>query len=124
MAAPRRGAALLLAIIVASLAVLLTVALMDAARLRIRAAANTRDYETARYLAEAGLHRGLAELEDDITWRTGVSGVNFPPSSPDTYAVSVADGADGAVELRATGTVVRGGGSVTRTLTAVVKQGG
>ncbi|MEM9700959.1 MAG: hypothetical protein AAF907_00785 [Planctomycetota bacterium] len=120
----RRGAALLLALIIASLAALLTVALMDATRLRVRAAGNTRDYETARYLAEAGLHRGLAELEQDINWRAGVSDVNFPPSSANTYSVTATDGADGTVELRATGTVVRVRGDVTRVLTATVKQGG
>ena len=122
--AVRRGAALLLALVVASLAALLTVALMDAARLRVRAAQNTRDYETARYLAEAGLHRGLAELETDITWRAGVSNVAFPPGGPNTYSVTAADGTDGTVEVRATGTVARPDGDVMRVLVATVKQGG
>ena len=115
---------MLLALIVASLAALLTVALMDATRLRVRAAGNTRDYETARYLDEAGLHRALCELESDITWRTGVSNVAFPPGGPNTYSVTVADGPDGTVEVRAAGTVPRPDGAVTRVLTAIVKQGG
>ena len=110
--------------IVAGLAALLTIALMDAARLRVRAAANTRDYEVARYLAEAGLHRGLCELEADITWRAGVSNVAFPPGGPNVYSVAAVDGPDGTVELTATGTVVRVRGNVTRTLAATVKQGG
>ena len=130
----RNGAALLLALVVASLSVLLTVALLDAATLRVRAAANTRDYEVARYLAEAGLHRGLCELEADIAWRAGVSDVAFPPdlsalglpggASANTYSVTAADGADGAVDLRATGTVRTARGTFTRVLTATVKQGG
>ncbi|MFH5805317.1 hypothetical protein [Alienimonas sp. DA493] len=131
--AARRGAALLLALIVASLAALLTIALMDSTRLRLRAAGNTRDYETARYVAEAGLHRGLSELEADITWRTGYSDVPFPPNPSaygasgvrvSRYSVTAVDGANGVVELRATGTVERPDGDVTRVLTAVVKQGG
>ena len=130
----RTGAALLLAIIVASLAVLLTVALMDATRLRVRAAGNTRDYEVARYLAEAGLHRGLCELEQDIEWRAGVSDVAYPPDlsglglpgggGTNTYSVTATDGPDGTVELRATGTVTRVRGDVARVLTATIKQGG
>ncbi len=113
-----------MALIVASVAALLTIALMDAARLRVRAAGNTRDYETARYLAEAGLHRGLCELEEDIDWRTGVSNVAFPPGGANTYSVTATNGADGTVELRATGQIVRDAGNVTRVLTATVKQGG
>ncbi|WP_171187124.1 hypothetical protein [Alienimonas chondri] len=122
-----------MAIIVASLAALLTIALMDATRLRVRAAINTRDYETARYVAEAGLHRGLCELEQDITWRDGVSNVTFPPNPTayggtggltSMYSVTVTDGVDGEVDLRAIGTVVRDDGNVTRVLTATVKQGG
>ena len=133
-APPRRGAALLIALAVATLAVVLTVALLDTWRLRVRAAGNTRDYETARYLAEAGLHHGLAELEQDITWRAGASGVTFPQNlgslglpaggGTNTYSVTAADGPDGTVELRATGTVPTARGTVVRVLTAVVKQGG
>ena len=122
----------MLAIVVAALAVLLTVALLDATALRVRAAANTRDYEVARYLAEAGLHRGLAELEADITWRAGVSDVPFPPDlsalglreRAGTYSVTAADGPDGTVELRATGTLATARGPVTRVLAVTVKQGG
>ncbi|WP_207622188.1 hypothetical protein [Alienimonas californiensis] len=122
-----------MALIVASLAALLTVALMDASRLRIHAAGNTRDAEVARYVAEAGLHRGLSELEADITWRAGHSDVPFPPDATvygfmgvrvSQYSVTAADGPDGTVEVRAVGTVVRPDGNVSRVLTATVKQGG
>ena len=131
--ASRRGAALILALIVSVLAVVLTVALLDAARLRTRAAGNTRDYETARYLAEAGLHRGLAELEADITWRAGFADVPFPAGlsslgiggpAGTTYSVTAADGPDGTVLLRATGRVPTPRGAYARVLTATVKQGG
>ena len=130
--ASRRGAALILAVVVAALCVLLTVGLLDAARLRARAVTNTRDHELCRYAAEAGLHRGLAELERDITWRTGVSGVPFPrnlaalglSSRTATYAVTAADGPDGTVLVRATATLATPRGSFTRVLTATVKQGG
>ena len=43
----RRGAALLVALVVVSLVMMFTVALMDATRLRVKAAGNTRDYEIA-----------------------------------------------------------------------------
>ena len=130
--ARRRGAALLLAIIVAGLCAVLTIGLLRAGRLRAMAAANTRDTEIARYAAEAGLHRALAELEADITWRAGVTDQPFPRNlesfglapAASSYSVSVTEGADGRLTVRATGTVPRPGGAHTRVLVATVKQGG
>ena len=125
----------MLATLVAAVCVLLVVLLADQTRLRTRAAANTRDYENARYLAEAGLQHGFSLLEEDIGWRAGLSGVTFPNATArstfglpadvgGTYSVTAADGPDGTVLVRAEGTVTTSRGPVTRVLEATIKQGG
>ncbi len=116
----RRGAALLLAIFVMTLVSTLAVATLDAEMMRYMALRNTRQWDEARYLAEAGLNDAFAQLEQDISWRGGIPGTEFPAGSGWTYRVTVTDGADGTVDLLSTGTV----GNFTRTLHVTVKQGG
>ncbi|WP_182865730.1 hypothetical protein [Stieleria mannarensis] len=118
--ASRRGAALLLAIFVMTLVSTLAVATLDAEMMRYMALRNTREWDEARYLAEAGLNDAFAHLEDDISWRDGIPATEYPQGSGWIYRVSVADGGDATVELTSTGTV----GNFTRTLHVRVKQGG
>ncbi len=118
--APRRGAALMLAIFVMVLASTLVVAVLDTQTLRYAALRNTRDWDYARYLAEAGLHHALSRLEDDIDWRSDLTDIEFPAGSGHTYSASIRNGPDGTVIVHATGRA----GSFSRVLTATIKHGG
>lgn len=116
----RKGAALMFAIFVMTIASVLVVSMADTQMLRYAALRNTRDWDGARYLAESGLHHALSQLEADIDWRAGIPDTEFPAGSGETYAASVKDGADGTVEITAVGIA----GSFKRTLRATVKHGG
>lgn len=116
----RRGAALLLALFVMTLASTLVVAMLDSQTMRYSALRNTKDWDEARYLAEAGLNDAFARLEQNIDWRDGILATEFPLGSGSTYAVTASDGPDGTVEIIATGTA----GSFTRRLQAKIKHGG
>ncbi len=119
-AGERKGAALLFAIFVMMIASALVVSMAESQMTRYAALRNTRDWDDARYIAEAGLHHALSELENDITWRTGIPETEFPIGSGRYYTANVRDGLDGTVLIKVQG---RSGG-FSRTLTATVKQGG
>lgn len=116
----RRGAAMLTALFVMTVSSVLVISIMDTETLQYSALRNTMDWDRARYLAEAGLQHALAELEADITWRTGISSTQFPSGSGNLYWATAADGANGTVVVTAWGQA----GSVTRKLETTVKQGG
>jgi len=115
----RRGAALLLALFVMTVSSALVLAIVDSQSLRYAALRNTRQWDQARYLAEAGLHHALSRLEADFSWRDGIGWTEFPSGSGDRYRVEVAEDDDGNVVL----TTVGSSGNFTRTLGATVKQG-
>src|SRR5687767_7486050 len=116
----RRGAAMMTALFVMTVSSVLVISIMDTETLQYSALRNTMDWDRARYLAEAGLQHALAELEADITWRTGISNTQFPAGSGNLYWATAADGANGTVVVTAWGQA----GSVTRKLETTVKQGG
>lgn len=116
----RRGAALLLAIFIMTVVSMLVVAMADTQTLRYAALRNTRDWDDARYLAEAGLHHALSQLEADIDWRAGIGSTEFPVDSGHYYSATVQDGPDATVIISATGLA----GSFSRVLTARIKHGG
>ncbi|PHR98427.1 MAG: hypothetical protein COA78_26160 [Blastopirellula sp.] len=64
---------------------------------------NTNAYEKALYLAGAGIHHGITELNSDPTWRGTLSNVELPAGSGDTYSVSAADGTGDTIVLSAEG---------------------
>ena len=116
----RRGVALLMALFVMTLASTLVVAMLDSQTMRYAALRNTKNWDEARYLAEAGLNDALARLEKDIDWREGILATEFPVGGGSTYSVRVSDGPDGTVELSALGSA----GNFTRHLHATIKHGG
>ncbi|RMF42690.1 MAG: hypothetical protein D6753_06930 [Planctomycetota bacterium] len=117
---PRRGAALLFAIFVMTVTSTLVIAIADSQTLRFSALRNTRDWDEARYLAEAGLHHALAQLEDNVDYRSKIGPVEFPAGSNHYYSAQLSDGPNGTVVIRAQGDA----GQFTRVLFATVKQGG
>jgi type II secretory pathway component PulK len=116
----RGGAALLVALFTMTIASALVVAIADSHSQRYAAFRNTRQWDQARYVAEAGLHDALARLEKDITWRAGLAAIEFPLGSGNRYQVSVQDGSDGKVIVQAVGM----SGSFSRILSTIIKQGG
>ncbi len=116
----RRAAAWMTTLFVMATTVMLVVAALDTETLQFATLRNTLDYDRARYLAEAGIQHALAELEQDINWRTGVTDVEFPVGSGNTYTATAADGPEGTVIVTATGRA----GSFQRRLEVQVKQGG
>ena len=119
-AARRRAAAMLTALFVMAVTSIIVVAILDTETLQYTALRATMDWDRARYLAEAGVQNCLAQLENDITWRAGVSNTEFPTGSGNVYWATAVDGANGTVIVTAWGRA----GSVTRSLQTTVKQGG
>jgi hypothetical protein len=76
---------------------------------------NTIEYEQALYLANAGVHHVVAELEADTSWRGTVSDGGYPASG--SYAATAVDGSGGTVEITSTGV----SGEVARRLQATVQ---
>ena len=113
----RRGAALLVCIFVMAMTAAVVIAVLDTQMIQMTALRHTIDYERALYLAGAGVHAALAELEADSTWRTGIASTEFPAGSGATYSATVADDGSGMVII--TGMGVAGG--VTRKLQVTVE---
>lgn len=116
----RRGAALMLALFVMTVVSTLVVSMSNTQMLRYAALRNTRDWDGARYLAEAGLHHALSQLEKDIDWRAGIPATEFPAGSGEMYSANIADGPDGTVVVTAQGSI----GTFSRVLRATIKHGG
>jgi hypothetical protein len=76
---------------------------------------NTIEYEQALYLANAGVHHAVAELENDLDWRSTVSGGSYPASG--SYSATAVNGATaGTVDITSNGV----SGAATRRLQATV----
>jgi Tfp pilus assembly protein PilX len=111
----RRGIALLVCLFVLSIVSVWTVNMFQSATVYQSALRNSIEYEKALYLANAGVHHGLAELESNLAWRGTVTSGSYPAS--DSYSATAVNGAAaGTVEITATGV----SGEATRRLMATV----
>ncbi|MCI0332159.1 MAG: hypothetical protein L0228_02905 [Planctomycetes bacterium] len=112
---PRGGIALLICLFVLSLASVWTVNMFQSATVYQSALRNTMEYEQALYLANAGVHHALAELETDVIWRGTVTAGSYPATG--SYSATAVNGATSdTVEITATGVA----GGATRRLQATV----
>jgi len=116
----RRGAAILVALLVMAATTMVLVAVLDTQTMQYMALNNTINYDRARYLAEAGLNHSLSILEQDITFRGTITQADFPAGSGNSYQATVQDGLGGTISIEAAGT----SGAFTRRVTANIKQGG
>jgi hypothetical protein len=116
-ALPRRAMALLVCLLVMTLASSSLVGILGAMTADLAALRNTTDYERALYLAGAGAHHALAELEADASWTTGIS--NTPSTGTQYYSATVATQGDGSVIITGIGV----SGSVTRRVAVTVDFG-
>lgn len=107
-----RGAAMLIVLLTVTALLLVGLALAELSRANLMLVTSERQALQALDLAEAGLHRAVAELWSDPGW-AGVSGVALP-GADGTYSVSVAPDPEAPAEVivTATGTC----GRVTRTV--------
>ena len=111
----RRGVALLMCLFVLSIISVWTVNIFQSATSYQSALRNNIDYEKSLYLANAGVHHALAELEINLAWRSTVSAGGYPASS--SYSATAVTGATaGTVEITSTGV----SGESTRRLMATV----
>ena len=94
---------------------LLVVNVLDTLTLELSSVRNNIDYERALYLANAGVHAAVAELEADTTWRGVVADGAFP--GDDTYQATASNGALGTAIITASGV----SGDITRTVTATIQ---
>jgi hypothetical protein len=108
--------ALLLSLFVLSVVTVWLVDILDSATIHQSALRNTIEYEQALYLANAGVHHAVAELESDVNWLGTVTAGSYPASGSYS-ATAAAGGTAGTVDITATGVA----GSVTRRLTATVQ---
>ena len=100
--ARRSGVALLLCLFVLSLVSVWVVNMFQSATVYQSAVRNTIEYEQALYLANAGVHHAVAELESNLAWRGTVTAGSYP--STGSYSATAVNGATaGTVDITATG---------------------
>jgi hypothetical protein len=116
----RTGSALMATMFVMTVTSLIVIAMLGNQTSQFGSLRNTIHYDQARYLAEAGLHHCLSQLESDITWRGDIPRTEFPTGSGRYYSSTAANGAAATVVVTGTGEA----GGVVRTVQVVVKQGG
>ncbi|REJ69005.1 MAG: hypothetical protein DWQ31_06170 [Planctomycetota bacterium] len=108
---------MLICLMVVSLTALLVINMVDTETYQYSALRNTIAYERANYLAAAAVNHALAELEQNVDWRTGISSTEFPTGSGDTYSATAIDGTGSQIVVTGTGIA----DSVTRTLQVTVE---
>jgi type II secretory pathway component PulK len=107
------GVALLMCLFVLSLVSVWTVNMFESATVYQSAVRNTIEYEQSLYLANAGVHHAVAELENNLAWRGTVSAGSYPATG--SYSATAVDGSmAGTVEITSTGVA----GAATRRLQA------
>jgi len=112
----RRGVALLLCLFVLAIVTVWITNMLDSATVYQSALRNAIEYEQAVYLANAGVHHTVAELEKDKAWRGVATAGGYPANG--SYTATVVDGAvSGTVEITAAGVA----GETTRRLRATVQ---
>ena len=112
----RRGAALLVCLMVIFMSVLLVVQILDTLTLNLASERNAIDYQRALFLANAGIHEAASELENDPNWRGVVTDGAYPGHN--AYSAAVVDGTEpGAVAVTSTGI----SGNISRTVTALIE---
>jgi Tfp pilus assembly protein PilX len=112
---PRPGIALLLCLFVLSIVTVWVVNIFQSATVYQSALRNTIEYEQALYLANAGVHHAVAELENSLAWRGTVTAGSYPASG--SYSATAVNGVTpGTVDITSSGVA----GGATRRLQSTV----
>jgi hypothetical protein len=100
---------------VLSICTVWVVNIFQSATLYQSALRNTIEYEQALYLANAGVHHAVAELENNLAWRGTVTAGSYPANG--SYSATAANGVTpGTVDITSTGVA----GGATRRLQSTV----
>ncbi len=116
----QRGAALVVALIVMSVLALLTIASLDMLTVNVQIVGNHARELRAAYIADAGVEDAIDTLRDTPSWDTGLTNVEFPTDSGNTYTVAIDNSAYPLVVITSTGTI----SSFQRSLEVQVKMTG
>ena len=100
-----RGAALVVALIVMTMLSLLTVSSLEMLTINVQIGNNHVHDLQALYIAEAGIEDAIDRLRDDPTWDIGLSDVEFPSGSGNTYTVTIDNSAYPLIVITSTGVV-------------------
>jgi type II secretory pathway component PulK len=108
--------ALVLCLFVLSIITVWLVDMLNSQTVYQSALRNSIEYEQALYLANAGIHHAVAELEQNTVWRGTVAAGGYPASG--SYSATAVDGASaGTVDVTSTGVA----GEVTRKALATMQ---
>lgn len=111
----RTGMALLLCLFILSLVSVWVVNMFQSATVYQSALRNTIEYEQALYLANAGVHHAVAEVESNVAWRGTVTSGSYPATG--SYSATAVTGVTaGTVDITSAGV----SGGTTRRLQATI----
>lgn len=119
----RQGAALVVCLFIVTVISVMVVGMLDSLTSELAAVRNSRDYEQAQYLAGAGVHHALAELEADSGFTGTLAAVEFPTGSGNYYTATVAAGDPGEIVVTGEGTIGSGPDAVVRHIQVTVSSG-
>lgn len=108
--------ALLLCIFILSIITVWLVDMLDTTTTYTSALRNNIEYEQALYMANAGVHDAVAQLENNTSWLGSVTAGSYPASGSYS-ATAVTGGVAGTVTVTSYGV----SGATTRTVVATVK---
>lgn len=101
----QRGAALVVALIVMAVLALLTITSLDMLTINVQIAGNHENELKASYIADAGVEDAIDRLRDDPNWDAGLTDVEFPAGSGDTYTVTIDNSRHPLIAITSTGAV-------------------
>ncbi|HEY4234411.1 MAG TPA: hypothetical protein VGM76_13345 [Lacipirellulaceae bacterium] len=111
-----RGMALLLCIFILSIITVWLINMLDTTTTYTSALRNTIEYEQSLYLANAGVHDAVAQLESNTSWVGTVTAGSYPASG--SYSATAATGGvAGTVTVTSFGV----SGATTRKVVATVQ---
>jgi len=93
------------ALIVMAVLALLTISSLDMLTLNVQLAGNHERELKASYIADAGVEDAIDRLRDDSGWDAGLTDVEFPAGSGNTYTVTIDNSKSRLIIIASTGTV-------------------
>ena len=95
----------MVALIVMAVLALLTISSLDMLTLNVQLAGNHERELKASYTADAGVEDAIDRLRDDSGWDAGLTDVEFPAGSGNTYTVTIDNSKSRLIVITSTGTV-------------------
>ncbi len=99
------GVALVVALMVMAVLALLTISSLDMLTVNVQLSGNHERELKASYIADAGVEDAIDRLRDDPNWNAGLTNVEFPTDSGNTYTVTIDNSGYPSIIITSTGTV-------------------